>query len=109
MLVADTRLLTGSDARATVIEHVAGDGASLTGSTPFVRVAEKEAGLPAYTALYQPNATGPYTLAVRQLTRGGLDASYFDNQWLLGEPATVKVDASLQFDWGTGAITRYYT
>jgi len=81
MLVADTRLLTGSDARATVTEHVAGDGASLTGSTPFVRVAEKEAGLPSYTAMYRPGATGAYSLAVRQLTRGGLKAAYFDNQW----------------------------
>ena len=106
MLVADTRLLTGSDARATVAEVVAGDGSSLTGATPFVRVAEKEAGLPAYTAMYTPNTTGAYTLAVRQLTRGGLAAAYFDNQWLLGEPAVARVDPSLQFDWGTGAITR---
>jgi hypothetical protein len=107
MLVADTRLLTGSDARATVAEQVAGDGSSLTGSTPFVRVAEKSAGLPSYSALYHPDKVGPYTLAVRQLTKGGLAGQYFDNQWLLGDPSVERVDPALAFDWGTGTLTRF--
>jgi len=107
MMMIDTRLLTGSDARGTVSEYVAGDGASLTGSTPFVRVAEKTAGLPSYTAMYSPNATGSYTLAVRQLTKGGLSGSYFDNQWLLGNPSIERIDPAINFDWGTGAITKY--
>jgi hypothetical protein len=107
MMVIDTRLLTGSDARGTVSEHVAGDGASLTGSTPFVRVAEKTAGLPSYTAMYSPNATGSYTLAVRQLTKGGLSGAYFDNQWLLGSPSIERIDPAINFDWGTGPITKF--
>ena len=68
---------------------------------------EKVQGLPQYTASYTPNATGPYALAVRQLTRGGLSADYFDNQWLLDEPVMQRIDPSINFDWGTGAITTY--
>ena len=57
--------------------------------------------------MYRPGSVGSYDLAVRQLTKGGLDAQYFDNQWLLGEPAIERVDATLNFDWGTGALTNY--
>ena len=32
------------------------------------------------------NAVGSYTLAVMQLENGGLNAKYYDNQWLLDEP-----------------------
>lgn len=107
MMVVDTRLLTGSDARATVAEQVAGDAQSLTGATPFVSVREKVAGLPNYVGMYVPDAVGPYALAVRQLTKGGLAASYFDNQWLLDAPSVERVDPALSFDWGSGAVTPF--
>jgi hypothetical protein len=99
--------LTGSSASVSVAEAKAGSSASLTGDTPAVTVREKVAGLPSYTGRYTPTTTGSYTLAVRQLERGGLQASYYDNQWLLQSPVITRIDPSINFDWGTGLITNF--
>jgi hypothetical protein len=48
-----------------------------------------------------------YALVVRQLLSGGLDALYFDNQWLQGSPVTSRVDPVLDFNWGLGLVTAY--
>jgi hypothetical protein len=48
---------------------------------------------------------GSYSLAVRQLTPGGLQADYFDNQWLQGAPVVSTVDRTINFAWGTNLIT----
>ena len=103
----DATLLTGSDAACASSEIVAGDAASLTGSTPRVRVEEKVAGLPSYTGSYTPAATGDADVVVRQLVQGGLAAEYFDNAWLQGDPTVVRVDPKIDFDWGHGAVTPY--
>ena len=42
---------------------------------------------------------------MRQLERGGLQAHYFDNQWLLAPASFTRVDAAVDFDWGTGLVT----
>ena len=104
---AEGMLLTGSDAAVVVSEMVAGDEASLTGSTPGLTVVERQAGRPGYLGAYAPAETGAYLLAVRQLAPGGLSASYFDNQWLVGDPSLERVDPTINFDWGTNAITAF--
>jgi len=102
-----TSSLTGSNAAITVTKTVSGDAASLTGSTPLVIVEEKVAGLPSYSAAYSVESVGDYSLAVVQLQSGGLDAKYYDNQWLLDTPVIERTDATINFDWGTGPITTY--
>jgi hypothetical protein len=42
-----------------------------------------------------------------QLERGGLNAKYYDNQWLLDEPVIERVDPTINFDWGSGVITPF--
>ncbi|CAM9122957.1 unnamed protein product, partial [Choristocarpus tenellus] len=41
------------------------------------------------------------------LLPGGLSASYWDNQWLMGAPTIERIDPEIKFDWGTGSITPY--
>ena len=107
LLDCDASLTTGSDAACAADEIVAGDSDSLTGNTPTVHTEEKVAGLPSYQGMYTPAATGDYDVVVRQLTQGGLSAEYFDNQWLQGDPTVERIDAAINFDWGTGALTPY--
>lgn len=80
---------------------------SSTGAHPTVAVEEKVAGLPSYTARYRADQVGEYSLAVLQLRSGGLNARYYDNQWLLEDPVVERVDESINFDWGSGPITPY--
>ena len=80
---------------------------SSSGSEPKVVVEEKVAGLPSYTARYTADRVGAYSLAVVKLESGGLNARYHDNQWLLDEPVMERVDESINFDWGPGAVTPY--
>jgi hypothetical protein len=42
-------------------------------------------------------------LEQRQLLAAGLVGSYFNNMVLYGEPTATRQDASVNFDWGTGA------
>jgi len=104
---ATSNVMTGSSAQVTVTEIISGDDASLTGSTPRVEVREKTPGLPSYTGYYTPEATGSYTLAIRQLERGGLHGDYYDNQWLLQTPVISRIDPTISFAWGTGLITQF--
>ena len=97
--------LRGTDAAVAVSEIQPGNTAALTGDHPEVWVEGLVAGLPSYTGRYEPDAVGDYTLAVLQLQPGGLRADYFDNQWLQDAPTLSRVDATLNFNWGTGMIT----
>jgi hypothetical protein len=92
---------------ATVVEANPHSLVSSSGARPTVIVEEKVAGLPSYTARYRAEQVGEYSLAVIQLQSGGLNARYYDNQWLLEEPAMERVDESIHFDWGSGPITPY--
>ncbi|CAM9116620.1 unnamed protein product, partial [Sphacelaria rigidula] len=86
----------------------AGSNSSLTGEAPVLVVEEMQAGRPSYTASYKPLATGAYqVVGVTQLLPGGLSATYWDNQWLIGSPTVQRVDPEVKFYWGTGAITPY--
>ena len=107
LILADGTELTGSDAAVGVTEVVGGDAASLTGENPLVLSAQKVAGLPSYTGQYVPASVGEYELRVAQLVQGGLAAQYWDNQWLLGTASLERVDPTVSFDWGVGAVTTY--
>ena len=78
-----------------------------SGAEPDIVIEEKIAGRPSYTGQYIANAVGSYTLAVMQLENGGLNAKYYDNQWLLDEPVIERIDSTVNFDWGSGIITQY--
>ncbi|GLE03447.1 hypothetical protein PINS_up012349 [Pythium insidiosum] len=107
LAVADTSTLSGSGAGVTVTEVQPGNAQSLTGENPTLAVFEKRAGRPSYTARYTPRVPGNYSVAVQQLVAGGLEALYYDNYWLQDAPVLHRVDATLSFDWGTGAITAF--
>ena len=107
-IVEDGLSGTLDDATVTTVVEADPDSlVSLTGAHPTVVVEEKVAGLPSYTARYRAEQVGEYSLAVLQLESGGLNARYYDNQWLLEEPVVERVDESINFDWGSGPITPY--
>jgi len=107
LLVADFTLLTGSNALCVVQEIVQGLNTSLNGNKPHLEVNEETAGFPSYTGSYIPQKTGSYSLDVVQLIEGGLRGEYFDNRWLIGPSAQEVIDPTIQFNWGTGLITKY--
>jgi len=78
-----------------------------SGSSPMIVVEEKVPGRPSYTGKYQAEAAGEYSLAVLQLESGGLNALYYDNQWLLEDPVVERVDLTINFNWGSDIITKY--
>ena len=80
---------------------------SSSGSAPLLIIDEKVAGLPSYTGRYFAKDTKHFCVAVMHIQSGGLDASYFDNQWLMDEPVIERIDDVLDFDWGLGPITNY--
>ena len=77
------------------------------GSPPMIIVEEKVSGLPSYTGQYKANNTGNYSLAVLHLENGGLNAKYYDNQWLLDDPVIERVDPAINFNWGSNIVTQY--
>ena len=77
------------------------------GSPPMIIVEEKVPGLPSYTGHYRANSTGNYSLAVLHLEGGGLNAKYYDNQWLLDEPVIERVDPTINFNWGSNIVTQF--
>lgn len=79
-------------------QAAAGSNSSLTGQSPALAVEEMQSGRPSYTASYQPTRTGAYQVAVTQLLPGGLSATYWDNQWLVGATVVQRVDAQVCLD-----------
>mmetsp|Transcript_34887 Transcript_34887/g.82189 ORF Transcript_34887/g.82189 Transcript_34887/m.82189 type:complete len:5981 (-) Transcript_34887:63-18005(-) len=57
-----------------------------------------------YNVEYVATQSGSYEIAVRRASAGGLMGEYFNNMWLLGDPAIENVDMEIDFSWGTGAI-----
>ena len=48
---------------------------------------------------------GVYAVEVQLYRVGGLQANYYHNPWLQGSPSTVKVEPTVNHDWGFGLIT----
>jgi hypothetical protein len=107
MLKIDQTKMLGTHALVSVVETQEGDAFSLKGFVPQLKVEEKVAGFPSYTASYTPTETGTYTLATRQLTQGGLRGEYYDNQYFLHSPVISRIDPTINFNWGKGRITTY--
>ncbi len=77
-----------------MVEARAGVEAGLTGPSGVkLQVEHLVVGAPSYLASYRPTRPGPYSLAVRQLTPGGLVGEYFDNQWFRGPASLVRIDS----------------
>ncbi|CAK0843458.1 unnamed protein product [Prorocentrum cordatum] len=49
--------------------------------------------------------TGDYLMDCYVANRGGVNARYFNNRWVEGDPAIVRTDASVDFNWGQGLVT----
>ena len=110
--------LSGTSAGVTVTELQAGSASSLSGTCAngtvstannqcsHLAVNENVAGFPSHTGAFTPATVGGYSLAVRQLRRGGLYADYFDNQWLFGNASLSRIDPTVAFDWGEGLVTQ---
>ncbi|RHZ10616.1 hypothetical protein DYB31_002620, partial [Aphanomyces astaci] len=107
LLVANFQRLSGSFPGVSVAEVQSGLLKALTGNNPVLTVEKKLRGTPSYTANYVPALPGSYSLAVTQLTPGGLNALYFDNFWLQDAPVQSQVDPRLQFQWGQSPITTF--
>ena len=52
---------------------------------------------------------GEFLLDVQLAVHNGLAAYYFDNAFLLGEPAIQRVDHVVNFTWGRGRISEFGT
>eukprot|EP00904_Undaria_pinnatifida_P006798 jgi/Undpi1/3248/HiC_scaffold_15.g06622.m1 len=60
-----------------------------------------------YIGAYMAYRTGLYKTAVSQLLPGGLDARFWQNQWLDGSPIVHRVDPQLSFNWGLSPLTSF--
>ncbi len=58
-----------------------------------------------FSASYAVTRSGSYALTVTLARGGGLSADYFENVWFFYTPVMSRIDAQIDFDWGTGAIT----
>jgi len=92
---------------STLVSSVSPSLVAQSGSAPMIVVEEQVAGLPSYTGQYRAEAAGEYSLAVLQLDGGGLNAKYYDNQWMLEDPVIERVDPTINFHWGSDIITQY--
>ena len=109
-IVVDTSSLSGSldfGGSSVIVEPRNNSLIALSGNSPSLTVEEKVPGRPSYTGHYFSKATGNFCLAIMQLQVGGLEGSYFDNQWLLDSPVIERIDDVLDFNWGQGPITNY--
>ena len=107
LMIADGHGLTGTSASVTTHSIQDGNAQSLTGAMPSLANEEKVAGLPSYTGSYFPEKTATYQMAVRQLNQGGLTSMYYDNQWFMGSPSILRVDPTINFNWGSDTLTQY--
>lgn len=57
-----------------------------------------------FLASYVPAVAGEFALRAQLLQRGGLRGQYFDNAGGWGLPTVSRIDAVLNFTWGTGPI-----
>jgi len=57
-----------------------------------------------YAVSYIATESGSYDVSVQRATAGGLYGEYFNNMWLLGDPATTAIDEEVDFAWGAGAV-----
>lgn len=58
-----------------------------------------------YLIKYETPRVGEYAMNVKMATIGGLQAEYYNNRWLLGDPATFRIDSMIDFNWSTANIT----
>ena len=57
-----------------------------------------------YQVSYVATQSGSYDISVRRAAAGGLMAEYYNNMWLLGDPAVSVVDPEVSYSWGAAAI-----
>lgn len=59
-----------------------------------------------YSAPINVVRTSETTMSVLLAKKGGFYGEYFNNAFLQGVPAMTRIDHYLDFDWGTGLITK---
>ena len=92
-LTVDSSDISGTLDSATVsvvVDSLSPALAATSGSPPMIVVEEKVPGLPSYTGQYRAETAGNYSLAILHLEGGGLNAKYYDNQWLLDDPVIMN-------------------
>lgn len=60
-----------------------------------------------YDITYYPEVSGVYDISIMRATQGGLEGNYYDNVWFVSPAALTQIDATIDFQWGTGALTTY--
>ena len=80
LIAVDVSMLFGSDAAATVSQVVIGNSQTLVGYNPRLNVQKIIPGRPDYTGYYTVDKPGLYQTLISELVKGGLFASYWDNQ-----------------------------
>ena len=79
------------------------DSPDVLDGTQYLRMTD--AGDGSYSTTVNLKRRGTVTLSVMLSRVGGFYGEYFNNAFLDGAPAKARVDAYLDFDWGTGLIT----
>jgi hypothetical protein len=59
----------------------------------------------AYAVTHLPTVSGDYSVSVERARPGGLASEWFNNMWLMGEPADATVSEQIDFDWGKEFVT----
>jgi len=57
-----------------------------------------------YQVAYVATVSGNYDITVRRANAGGLLGEYFNNMWLLGDPAITSIDPTVPYNWGSASI-----
>jgi hypothetical protein len=57
-----------------------------------------------YSAAYTLTVGGLYTVNVVDVSSGGLNAQYYCNSWLHGQPCYSTIDSNVDFNWGSGVV-----
>jgi len=60
-----------------------------------------------FTGAAVTTVSGKYRVSPLLIEGGGLNASYYNNVWLHGEPALKRLDHAIDFDWGNGPVTPF--
>eukprot|EP00961_Rhodomonas_salina_P031434 423355-Rhodomonas_salina.2 len=58
-----------------------------------------------YSISHLPSESGDYSITVQRASAGGLKSAWFNNMWLMGEPADEGIDEQVDYDWGTGFVS----
>uniref|UniRef100_A0A7S0EWB6 PA14 domain-containing protein n=1 Tax=Hanusia phi TaxID=3032 RepID=A0A7S0EWB6_9CRYP len=58
-----------------------------------------------YGVEFTPTQSGDYTVNVERPQAGGLAASWYNNMWMMGDPADTSISSDINYNWSTSFVT----